>query len=170
MLYRKYIQMVEDHAEQLTARWTNEVKNNPSTPGYSKMPKALLDKRVYDVFKRLGDYLMQDEPTFNTTAQHFIKLGRERAREGIGLSEVIYSLILERVVIWNFIREEGLISSHFEVYDALGFYEKINNFFDKAVYFISKGFESVHLNEEEITEGSDFVNKSVNAVLRWFIK
>lgn len=170
MLYRKYIQLIEDHAEQLTRKWSEEVKNNPSTPGYKNMPNNLLDKRVYDVFRKMGEYLMQDDPDFGRTAEHFIKLGRDRAREGLKVSEVIYALILERVVMWNFIVEEGLISTSFDLHEALGFYNKINNFFDKAVYFVSKGFESAHLKDEEIIRGSEFVNKSVDAVMRWFIK
>ena len=170
MLYQKYIRLVEDHAEHLTNQWIHQVRNNPSTPGYKNMPEHLLDMRVYDVFKRLGNYLMRDEPDFNKTAEHFIKLGRERANEGLKVSEVIYALILERVVIWNFIAEEGLINSTLELHDALGFYAKMNNFFDKAVYFVAKGFESTKLKEEEIVEGSEFVDKSVKAVMGWFIK
>ena len=86
------------------------------------------------------------------------------------VSEVIYALILERVVIWNFIVEEGLISSTLDLHEALGFYMKINNFFDKAEYFIAKGFESVNLPDAAVSRESDLVNKSVDAVMRWFIK
>ncbi len=170
MLYQKYIQAVEDHAEQLTKRWSKEVKNSPSTPGYKNIPDNLLDERVYDVFKRLGNYLMRDEPDFHKTAEHFIKLGRERAKEGFKVSEVIYALILVRVVLWNFIVEEGLISSTFELHEGLGFYSKVNSFFDKAVFFVAKGFESAHLSDTEIAHGSDFFDKSVTAVMRWFLK
>ncbi|MDZ7764592.1 MAG: RsbRD N-terminal domain-containing protein [Melioribacteraceae bacterium] len=170
MLYQKYIRLVEDHADQLTRKWSTEVRNNPSTPGYKKIPEHQLNERVYDVFKRLGDYLLQDEPDFKKTAEHFIKLGRERAKEGMKVSEVIYALILERVVIWNFIVEEGIISSTLDLHEALGFYMRINNFFDKAVYFIAKGFENVHLSEVEVNRESEVVNKSVDAVMRWFIK
>lgn len=170
MLYQKYIRLVEDHAEQLTRKWSTEVRNNPSTPGYKNIPQQHLDERVYDVFRRLGVYLMEDEPDFKQTAEHFIKLGRERACEGMKVSEVIYALILERVVIWNFIVEEGLISNALDLHEALGFYMKINNFFDKAEYFIAKGFESVHLPDTAVSRESDLVNKSVDAVMRWFIK
>ncbi len=168
MLYQKYIQLVEDHASQLTRKWTNEVKKNPSLPGYKNMPEKLLQERVYDVFRRLGDYLNRDEPEYIRTAEHFIKLGRERAREGLKVSEVIYALILERVVLWEFITEEKVFGSAFELHEALGFYNKITTFFDKACYFITKGFESINLSENEVAGSSDFVNKSVNAVMRWF--
>jgi len=170
MLYRKYIGLLEDHAEQLTRKWISEVRHNPSTPGYQRLPEDVLDERVYDLFQKLGEYLMTNDPSFSKTAEHFIRLGRERAKEGFNVSEVIYALILERVVLWNFILEEGMITTSFDMHQALGFYGKINNFFDKAVYFVAQGFENVHLEEAELTEGSDFVNKSVNAVMRWFIK
>ncbi len=170
MLYEKFIRLVEDHAEALTKEWIHEIKTNPSTKGYSNIDDAVLGIRVYDVYRRLGEWIMNADPSDPKTAEHFIKLGRERARENLKNSEVIYALILARVVLWRYIVNQGVINSILDLHQSLEFYQKINNFFDKATYFVAVGFESVNKEEQEKLKQEDFVEKAVKGVTNWFIK
>ncbi len=170
MLYEKFIRLVEDHAEALTKEWIHEIKTNPSTKGYRKIDDAILGVRVFDVYKRLGQWIMNADPSDPKTAEHFIKLGRERAKENLKNSEVIYALILARVVLWRYIVDQGVINSIIDLHQSLEFYQKINNFFDKATYFVAVGFESVSDEEQEKLKQEDFVEKAVKGVTNWFIK
>lgn len=170
MLYRKFISLVEDHAELLTQNWITEVKNNPSTPGYNKMPDDVLGTRIYDVYKRLGNWVLEKEPSGKERAEHFIKLGRERASEKLSVSEVIYAIILARVVLWKFISSQGIINTTIEFQQALGFYHTINNFFDKAAYFVAVGFETTGEKEQKKIEKEEFVDKAVKSITTWFMK
>jgi len=168
MLYEKFIRLVEDHAESLTQEWIKEVKTNTCTTGYSKIEDAILGVRVFDVYKRLGEWIMNTDPADPKTAEHFIKLGRERANEKLKNSEVVYALILARVVLWRHIVGQGIINSTMDMYQSLEFYQKVNNFFDKAVYFVAVGFESVNNNDQEKLKKDDFVDKAVKGVTGWF--
>lgn len=170
MLFEKYIRLVEDNAENLTKEWIKEIKNNPSTSGYKKIDEAILGVRVYDVYKRLGQWLMNAEPNDPKTAEHFIKLGRERAGENLKNSEVIYALILARVVLWRYIVSHGIISSSIDLHQSLQFYQHVNNFFDKAAYFVAVGYESQGKKEQEKLKKDQFVDKAVQGVTNWFIK
>jgi len=144
MLYEKFIRLVEDHAEKLTKEWIKEIKSNPSTVGYRNIDDAILGVRIFDVYRRLGDWIMNAEPNDPNTAEHFIKLGRERAGEKLKNSEVIYALILARVVLWRYIVEHEVITSSIELHQSLEFYQKVNNFFDKAAYFVAVGFVNIN--------------------------
>ena len=170
MLYEKFIRVVEDHAEELTKEWIKEIKSNPSTVGYRKVDDAILGVRVYDVYRRLGEWVMNAEPNDPKTAEHFIKLGRERSDEKLKNSEVIYALILARVVLWRYIINQGVINSSIDLHQSLQFYQKVNNFFDKATYFVAVGFENVGSEEHEKLKKDDFVGKAVQGVTGWFIK
>ena len=170
MIYEKFIRLVEDHADLLTKNWIKEVKKNPSTEGYRKMTDETLGKRVHDVYKRLGNWILLEEDTLKKTAEHYMRLGRERAAEGLKASEVIYALILSRVVLWRYIVSQGVIGSSLELHQALEFYQKINNFFDKAAYFVLIGFESIKPEEQRKLKEEDFIEKAVNSVTHWFIK
>ena len=170
MLYEKFIRLVEDHAEELTKEWINEIKSNPSTVGYRKVADAVLGVRVYDVYRRLGKWIMNADPNDPKTAEHFIKLGRERAGEELKNSEVIYALILARVVLWRYIVNQGVINSSIDLHQSLQFYQHVNNFFDKAAYYVAVGFENVDKKDHEKLKENDFVGKTVNSITGWFIK
>ena len=170
MLYEKFIRLVEDHAEKLTKEWIKEIKSNPSTAGYKNVDDAILGVRIFDVYRRLGDWIMNSEPNDPSTAEHFIKLGRERAGEKLKNSEVIYALILARVVLWRYIVEHEVITSTIELHQSLEFYQKVNNFFDKATYFVAVGFESISKVDQDKLKKDDFVGKAVQGVTGWFIK
>jgi len=55
MLYEKFIRLVENQAEDLTTKWIDEVRKSPSTPVYHNMNSQLLQKRVFDIYQRLGE-------------------------------------------------------------------------------------------------------------------
>ncbi len=170
MLYHKFTKLVEEHAEYLTQRWLLEVKSNPATAGYAKIEDKILTSRVYDVYRRLDKWLSDEDPKYKKSAEHFIALGRERANEGLHISEVIYAFVLSRAVIWSYLIEQGLINSSLELHLALEFYQKMNNYFDKATYFVAVGFESATKEKSELLDRSDFFDKSVNAIAKWIIK
>ena len=170
MLYDKFIRLVEDHAEELTKEWIKEIKSNPSTVGYRNVEDAILGARIFDVYRRLGEWVINADPNDPKTAEHFIKLGRERAIEKLKVSEVIYALILARVVLWRYIVEHEVIASSIELHQSLEFYQKVNNFFDKAAYFVAVGFENINKEDQENLKKDDFVGKAVQGVTGWFIK
>lgn len=170
MLYAKYIRLVEDHAEELTKQWISEINNCPATETYSHMPNDLLATRIYDLYKRLHVWILQNDPGDTKTAEHYLKLGRERANEGIMLSEVTYALILSRVVLWKYIINQGVINNAFDLQQAFEFFQKVNNFYDKAIYLVSIGFESFHAKDNAEIKKEEFVKETVNSITRWLIR
>jgi hypothetical protein len=170
MLYSKFIQLVEDHAEELTNKWINEIKTNPSTSGYKDLNDQVLGSRVYNVYRKLGEWLDGADLNDPKIAEHFIQLGRDRATEKLKSSEVIYALLLTRVVLWKYITNHSIISSSFELHQSLEFYQLLINFFDKATYFTAVGFESIHKEVQEKINKEDFVEKAVQGLTDWLIK
>lgn len=81
MLIDKFIHLVEDHADQLTKLWIEEIRSHPSTKGYREFSDEILRKRIFDVYHRLGNWLLDDDPSDKRTAEHFMDLGRERTEE-----------------------------------------------------------------------------------------
>ncbi|NOX19054.1 MAG: hypothetical protein GXO87_12340 [Chlorobi bacterium] len=169
MLYEKFTRLIEEHAEYLTRRWLDEVKMNSATKSYQKLPENVLRERVFTVYKNLGEYMLSDDSNYEKCARHYFNLGQERAKEEIPLNEVIYALILSRVLLWNYISENGFIDGALELHNALNFYQKINAFFDKALYFSSLGYESISSNDRKIDE-SEFIGKTAKALSHWIIK
>lgn len=169
MLYDKFIRVVEDHAEELTKRWIDEVRHNEATPTYHQLNNEVLHKRVHSIYKRLGEWLLLRDLSNKENAEHFIKLGYERSKEGFKLSEVMYAIILIRTVLWQYVVDQGLINSTVDLYKALEFYNTINNFFDKANFFVAVGYEK-GVGHPETEHKEKFVDGAVNAITKWIIK
>lgn len=170
MLSNKFISLVEDHADYIVGNWIKEVKTNPSTKGYRNLSDEVLKGRVDDVVRRLGDWLPQNEEVLKMTAEHFINLGRERHREGLKTSEVVYALMLTRVAVWKYVVNHGMFEHSLDLHQALDFYHAVANFFDKAEYFVTIGFESMSNSSDKMEEETDFVEKVVKSVTNWLIK
>ena len=84
------------------------MQSNPSTIRYRKVDEAIIGIRVFDVYLRLDDWIMKAEPNDPKTAEHFMKLGRERSIENQKNSEVIHALILARVVLCRYIVDKAV--------------------------------------------------------------
>ena len=79
MLSARLVQIIEEHAEQLTRRVLDDVAANPRTPHYHELSPEELHRRVYDVYHNLGRWLGdQTEERLETT---YGGLGRTRWRE-----------------------------------------------------------------------------------------
>ncbi|MBN1299988.1 MAG: hypothetical protein JW995_02130 [Melioribacteraceae bacterium] len=167
MLYAKFIQLVEDHAEELTKRWTEEVKKNPATTSYKTMSDDLLVKRIFDLYKKLHYWIMQNDPGDMETGEFYLKLGSERASENIKLSELLYAILLSRVVLWRYILNQGIINNAFDLQQAFEFFQRVNSFYDKVIYLVSIGHESYIAKERDKIHKREFIEKTVKSVTNW---
>ncbi|MCS7012792.1 MAG: RsbRD N-terminal domain-containing protein [Chloroherpetonaceae bacterium] len=157
MLYNRFIYLIENHAEALTKSWIQEVKTNACTKSYRNFSDEALHDSVYQIYSRLGYWIKKEESTLEDIAEYFVMLGRERAKQGFKLSEVVYSLILSRVELWNYVSSQGVFEDSLELQRALEFSQRLNYFYDKAIYFTTIGFETQSEEESAVKrKGSIF--------------
>ena len=71
----------------------------------------------------------------------YSKLGQDRKNEGFSLSEVLSALSLNRKYIWEFALSQEMWNKPIDVYMALELERRIMLFFDRAAYYIAKGYE-----------------------------
>jgi hypothetical protein len=68
-------------------------------------------------------------------------LGKERRIEGFSLSEVVSALSLTKKHIWEFALSRETWSRTIDIYMVLEFAKRISIFFDRAVYYVAKGYD-----------------------------
>jgi hypothetical protein len=139
MLSARLIQMIQDHAEDLTRELLQDLASNPRTPAYHKLAQDELHQRVYDVYHNLGRWL--GDKSDESVEARYSGVGRTRAAEGVPLSEVVYALILIKEHLRGYIRRAGLVDSAVQLYTEEELQLMIGHFFDKALYYTVKGFE-----------------------------
>lgn len=169
LLINRFIGLIEDHAESLSLRWVDEVRTNPLTSGYAKLSKNELHDIVFTRFRRLGKWIEKREGLEKDIAENFCKIGRSRAQSGIVSSEVVYSLILEKDILWHYIQNEGIINEGIDMNRALQFINRLNYFYDKAIYFCLVGYENAHLDDEKVKQEGVF-EKTFEGFKHWIIR
>src|SRR3974390_511317 len=148
MLSARLVKLIEEHAEQLTAGLVKDLQSNPHTQAYHKLSHQELHHRAYDVYRHLGEWLGHKADDKIETS--YCDLGRERHAEDVPLSEVVYALILIKYHLRDYIRTAGLINSTVELYQQLELDRLVGQFFDKAVYYTTRGYEHAGARHHEL--------------------
>lgn len=139
MLSGRLVRLVEDHAEQLTSDLIADLKQNPHTAEYHKLADAEIHRRVFKVYHDLGEWLGKE--TEALVEAHYSELGKQRAAEGVPLSQVIYALIRTKTHLFDYVRRVGLFDSAVDLYQLQEFRRLVDNFFDRAIYYTACAHE-----------------------------
>lgn len=170
LLINRFIALIEDHAESLSLKWVEEVRSNPLTGGYAKCTKKELHDIVFDRFRRLGKWVAKQENIDKEIALSFREIGESRAKAGIiKSSEMVYSLILERDMLFKYIKDQGIVTEGIDLNRALQFGEQLNYFYDKAIYFALVGYERFASSGKGAGEDNEF-EKTLQGFKRWLIR
>jgi len=139
--YQKLVRLIESSAHELTQSYLQDIKKKTSMPTYQNWNEAEVCQRAYIVYSQLGKWISRD--TSREEMQAFwTDLGRQRHREGFALSEIIQAIHLVRKQLWRKIQSEGLLDNALDLLMAFDLYNHVIGFFDRAVYYAVKGYES----------------------------
>jgi len=136
----KLLHIIESNAELIVNHWLQDVASNPTTTNYTNFdPQTSFsrNKRVLAQFSKwLGGHYSTEE-----LKEFYTQLGAARIKEGFALSEVISALSLTRKHIWEFALAHHMWSKTIDIYMTLELERRMMLFFDKAAYYITKGYE-----------------------------
>jgi len=139
---KRLIELIEQHAEDLTKSWLREVKKDPGTPTYAKFrDENELTQRAFRVFGQLGKWIAKNT-TKDDLQKYWTDLGRQRHKEGFPLSEIVQSLFLIRRHLWQKVESEGLLDTAYDLFQAMELNNQVTLFFDRAVYHAACGYEA----------------------------
>ena len=139
MLSRRLVQIIEDHADQLTRDLIDDLRTNNRTPHYHHLTREELHHRTYDVYRNLGKWL--NDETESAIEASYTQLGKMRLAEGIPLNEIVYSLGLIKNHLLEYIHFSGMVDTAVELHGDRELHRLVGRFFDKAVYYTVCGFE-----------------------------
>lgn len=139
MLYR-LVRLIETHSQALAASVLEQVRNSKLTQDFQqKVPPEDLNERVYEVYRHLGEWLMgKDE---HQLEQRYLQIGARRASQQVPMSEVIWVIVLTKDNLWEFIKKESVLEHPVEVFGELEMLQLLEQFFDRAIYYASAGYE-----------------------------
>lgn len=148
MLSDRLASILEQQADRLTASWVAMLKSNHNTPSYHDITENDLVNRIHNVYEKLSMWL-DWEISSHEVARFFLNCGAERKAEDVPLSESIYAIILARRNLFEHLMEQSVIQGAMDLQRLIEFNSRVTYFFDKAVYFVIKGYEGFQPEKAE---------------------
>lgn len=139
MLAYKLVRLIEANSDTLAAGLLAKVQDSELTRSYRNVPAEDLKRRVYDVYRHLGQWLL-GKSSFDIE-QRYQEIGARRVQQGVPLSEVVWVIILTKENLWEFLEKESLPEHPNDAFGALEMLRLLDQFFDRATFYASVGYE-----------------------------
>jgi hypothetical protein len=140
MILYRLVRLIETHSQALATCLLDRVQKSELTPSFQqKVPGEELKERVHEIYHHLGEWLMgKDELRLE---QRYLEIGARRAHQQVPLSELIWVIVLTKENLWEFIKKESVLERPVEVFGELEMLQLLEQFFDRAIYHASVGYE-----------------------------
>jgi len=139
MLSHRFVRLIEDRSDALANGLLRKVEHSNRTSSFRKLPAEELTQRVYEIYRHLGEWLL--EKSESDIEQHYTRIGARRAEQGVPLSELIWAITLTKENLWEFILEESYPDRPVEIYGKQELLQLLGQFFDHALYYAAVGYE-----------------------------
>lgn len=139
MLGMKLVRLIEAHSDALSQGVVDVIRASERTSDFRAIPREDLQRRVGEVYRNLGEWLLQKtEPDIAT---RFKAVAARRVAEGIRLPQFVWALMLTRDHLLHFLRHEAFADNIVALHGELELHQLLDQFFDRAVYHSILGYE-----------------------------
>ena len=146
MKLEELVKLIEDSADDLADLTVQKIRESPRMAGYHRFGDEELAGRARLVYANLEDWL--EEGSEGQVEEEYHKLGRQRCRERIPLTQVVWALLLVRRNLWQFIEKQGWDTQD-DLQRTLDLEILVVRFFDRAILHTVSGYESLGVGPED---------------------
>ncbi len=133
------IRVIEEHSADIAQAWFDEMLTSPTTPCYRHLDPEEMRDTARTALSRL-DAWMRGDAAAQEVANFYRALGVRRAAQGCRLHEVLSSISLLKLHVWRFSRTLGAFETPVDEYQLMELSFLVNSFFDRAIYYVTRGF------------------------------
>ena len=141
LLSDRLLAVIENDADEIVRRWIDDIVTKQSTSGYHQIDRPWLSKGARRILSQFGKWLGGYYSDSDIKA-FYVRLGKGSRRHGLLLSEVLSSWSLLRKHILTYAATRDVWLKTIDIYAALELDQRIVIFFDKAIFYTARGYES----------------------------
>ena len=139
MLTYKFVRLIEERSDALANGLLHKVQRSSHTEAYCNVPLDELKQRVYEIYRHLGEWLVDKSEA--DIEKRYTEIGARRAQQSVPLSQVIWAIILTKDNLWEFIISESFPDRPVEVFGKQELLQLLDQFFDRAIHSAAVGYE-----------------------------
>lgn len=139
MLAYRLVRLIETHSDGLATGLLVRVQSSEFTRDYCKVPSIDLQERVYEIYRHLGEWLLGK--TDFDIRERYMEIGARRALQQVPLSQVVWVIVLTKENLLEYLKNEAGMERPTEVFGELEMLQLLDQFFDRAIFYASMGYE-----------------------------
>jgi hypothetical protein len=150
MLGTRLVRLIEKHSDTLSRELMEKVLQSEHTADFRKIPREDLRLAATDVYRNLGEWLLQKRES--DIATRFRAVAKQRVLERVQPQQMVWALMLTRDYLWRFLRKEAFCDSIVELHAELELQQLLNQFFDSAIYYAIQGYQEAMEQSRQTNE------------------
>jgi hypothetical protein len=139
MIALRLVRLIEKHSDELARGLMRRLTGRKDLEGLERIPPEELLRRAHEVYRNLGDWLL--ERSVADVASRYAEIGARRAQQGVPLSTVLAAISEVKDRLWRFLKAEQVADTPLEIYGELELLERVDHFFDLAIFHAARGYE-----------------------------
>jgi hypothetical protein len=139
MLAYRLVRLIETHSDTLAGSLLARVQGCSQVAAYDNVPPEELKQRVYEIYRHLGDWLL-GKSEFDIE-KRYLEIGARRAQQNVPLSQLVWTIMLTKENLWEFLKKEAVLERPTEVFGELEMLQLLDQFFDRATFYAAVGYE-----------------------------
>lgn len=139
MIALRLVRLIEDHSEKLVKGLLEKFRLSPRTQDLSRVPSQELHDRVQELFTHLGEWLLHKKEA--DIELRYREIGARRAAQQVSLSDYCWAIVITKEHLWEFLQRQGFLQSPLEIYGEMELLRLLDQFFDRAMYYVTQGYE-----------------------------
>jgi len=152
ILAYRLVRLIETHSDALATSLLRKVQESDSTPNYGNVPHEELKQRVHEIYKHLGEWLLEKKEV--DIERRYREIGARRYRQKVPLTEVIWSIAMTKENLWEFLTWESIQDRPVELFGELEVLQLLGHFFDRAIYYVAVGYEEARAGKQAVSGNS----------------
>ena len=143
MIAARFVRLIQAHSEELAKRLVEKGLSSERMSDMRKVPREELQLCAYEIYHNLSDWLLTK--TESDIEKRYTAIGARRAGQGVALSHLLYAIMLVKENLFEFLERQGLVEFPIELYQQLELFQLVDKFFDRAIYYAARGYESAQV-------------------------
>jgi len=139
MIDRALIDTLSLESDSFALRWKNLIRKAPHLKHYQNIEDSELIETEQTCFHLLARTLDRGLDR-SQIGDYFVKMGKDRMKNGFPISEIIYGISLMQKVVIEYLLHEFAPDNHMRMYQSLGALNKVAEFFLLGSFYMTKGF------------------------------
>lgn len=142
----KLIEHMKTNAERMSENAMQLVRNSERCSVLVlKVPIEEQKRYSMTIYRDLMDWLA--DPKDVNLEERYVALGIKRAQQGVPFNNLFWAVCIAHEHLWEYMQQECLLEEPVEFWGGVMLLRSLTQFFDRALYFTSLGYQKAEKGE-----------------------